>query len=114
MAVRIACLHMINLTIYGQIPKRGRSGSLYFDIGAFKEEEDRFECGAIYRSYICITRVSPLNFPSFFLLTSPSTSSSPCHDRTSFCDFGKRQTSAPLEVDVLAVYQRAQRGKRFA
>lgn len=114
MAVRIAGLHMINLTIYGQIAKRGRSGSLYFDIGAFKEEEDGFESGAIYGSYIWITRVSPFNFPSLFLSCSPSASSSPCHDHTSFCDFGKGQTSAPLEIDILAVYQRAQRGKRFA
>ena len=105
---------MFKLTIYGQIAQRGRSGSLYFDIRAFKEEEDGFECGAIYRSYICITRVSPSNLPSIFLSSSRSASSSPGHDHTSFCDFGKGQTSAPLEIDVLAVYQRAQRGKRFA
>ena len=105
---------MINLTIYGQIAKRGRSGSLYFDIGAFKEEEDGFESGAIYRSYICITRVSSFDLPSIFLSAIPSASSSQWHNHTSFCNFGKGQTGAPLEIDILAVYQRAQRSKRFA
>lgn len=40
-------------------------------------------------------------FPPPILYCSP--------ERTPFSDFGKRQTGTPLQVNVLAVYERAQR-----
>lgn len=100
-----ACASREWRTVYGEVAQRSRSSSLNFDVRAFQEEEDGLECRAVDRPYICHTPVSPFR-------TSTTQQSIP--RRTSFSDLGKSQTCTPLQVDVLAVYQRAQRGEGIA
>ena len=90
-------------TIYSKVAQRGRCGALDFNVWAVEEKQYRLERGAVHRAYIWTTQSA-----SF----SPSNACLP--NSTSLSDLGKGQASASLQVDVLAVHERAERVKRLA
>lgn len=92
-------------TINSKVPKSSRSRPLHLYVRALEQKEYRLQRGPTNRSHIC-TNTKSAPAPS---VTKPFTS-----QHTSLRNLGKRQTRAPLQIDILAIDQGAQRAQRLA
>jgi len=94
----------ISPTIHSKITQGSRSRPLNLNIRALEQEEDGLQGGSINRSHIYTSTVSSSTVAIPNTLTL----------HTSLRNLRKRQTRTPLQINILAIHQRAQRLQRLA